>query len=340
MKAALERIAQNIEVNLGGPVLIHFWGIGHDDFLYMQEFEAIIKQRTCGEIVKAVFLEQAGIANGFNTGELIQETTAQSIYGDFDPSLALTTIDLCRFSPPSLMGAIDDTAKPAFIQFMRGLFSTATAEGKLFAQLRLPSEELAQESGMTLEAYTEKWTQLVLIDYNELRLRCATAHNLVSKQSAITYTLTTGLEHVLYFSVEARPWLLDDGNGDFPAGEIYVAPVEDTVKGSFMADCVFWEGETFENVVLTFEGGTLVASEPTCILEDLKHAPGDALRFAEFGLGQNPALSTLTSNSLFDEKILGSCHIAIGANNMFGGNNQGPVHIDFVATNFELKGDC
>lgn len=337
MKTALERIAQNIEINLEGPVLIHFWGISQEDVLYMKELEAIIKQRTCGEIVKVVFLEQAGIANGFNTRELTQETTAQALYGGFDPSLALTTIDLCRFSPPSLMDAIDDAAKPAFIQFMRGLFGNATAEGKLFAQLRLPSEELAQESGMTLEAYTEKWTQLVVIDYNELRLRCATAQNLVSNQS--TFTLTTGLGHVLSFSVEARPWHLDDGNGDFPAGEIYVAPVEDTVNGSFMADSVFWEGETFENVVLTFEGGTLVASEPTCILEDLKHAPGDALRFAEFGLGQNPALSTLTGNSLFDEKILGSCHIAIGANNMFGGNNQGPVHIDFVATNFEIQGE-
>ncbi len=335
MKTALERIAQNIEINLKGPVLIHFWGIGQEDFLYMQEFEAIIKQRTCGEIVKAVFLEQAGIANGFNTGELTQETTAQALYGDFDSSEALTTIDLCRFSPPSLMGAINDAAKPAFIQFMRGLFGTATAESKLFAQLRLPSEELAQESGMTLEAYTEKWTQLVVIDYDELRLRCATAQNVVSDQSA--FTLTTGFGHVLNFSVTARSWHLDDGNGDFPAGEIYIAPVEDTVNGSFMADCVFWEGETFEKVVLTFECGILVASEPTCILEDLKHAPGDALKFAEFGLGQNPALGTLTGNSLFDEKILGSCHIAIGANSMFGGNNQGPVHIDFVATNFEIQ---
>ncbi len=72
------------------------------------------------------------------------------------------------------------------------------------------------------------------------------------------------------------------------------------------------------------------------ILNDLKEAPGDTLSFAEFGIGLNNGTTNLSGHSAFDEKVKGTCHIAIGMNQMFGGNNESPLHIDFVAKTYEL----
>lgn len=269
-----------------------------------------------------------------------------------------TTIDLCEFSPPSLIATLPEAHRPAFAAFMRTLFGAATAPGSTFIQLRLPSEAAAGDSGLSVAEYQRYWQALAAVDYGDLREACDEAMKSVSGRQALEVETKdlSGNVHQLTFAVGERPWHRDDGNGDFPAGEIYVAPLEDSVEGSFAAGRFFWEGTWYPEAVLTFKAGRLVASAPEVILADLAQAPGDALMFAEFGIGINPGLnptlnpglnSCLTSgltsglkqlsgHSLFDEKLAGTCHVALGANDMFGGGNGGPVHVDFVATQFHL----
>ena len=142
--------------------------------------------------------------------------------------------------------------------------------------------------------------------------------------------------HLLTLAYSGRKWYKDAGDGDFPAGEVYIAPLENSANGTFKVDFIHWEGEYHKDVVLTFEHGLLTETSVSQILDDLKMADGNATLIAEFGLGVNPKLNTLTGHSLFDEKILGSCHIAVGMNCLFGGTNESVAHVDFVSKNPKL----
>jgi leucyl aminopeptidase (aminopeptidase T) len=64
----------------------------------------------------------------------------------------------------------------------------------------------------------------------------------------------------------------------------------------------------------------------------LKAIDPSALVIAEFGIGLNPKATSYTGYALFDEKLVGTCHIALGTNQYFGGANEAPVHFDFIST--------
>jgi len=83
------------------------------------------------------------------------------------------------------------------------------------------------------------------------------------------------------FDVNQRQWFQDVGNGDFPAGEVYIAPIETTVTGSYVASKVSWEGEIHEEVILSFIKGQLVGSTVPHLIEDLKKAKDEITKSIE-----------------------------------------------------------
>ncbi len=326
----LDHIAKQFCPLQNNKILVHWWG-HQEDFPLLTGFANSLK--TSQNEVTTILYDQAQMIKAFNetAGKLNEELPEGHIAKEtFEVQKEhINIIDVCCFSPTSLLGEIIDEGKPAFIQYMRSLFQTIANPDKQYVQLRLPSEEAAEESGMPYQAYESLWHDLVSIDYFELKSACS--EKISQYKGKNTFEIHTGKDCILTFSTEGRSWHSDHGNGDFPAGEVYIAPLEDSVNGSFCTPLIFWEGAMLTDVILSFEKGLLVGTSHPEILESLQGAPGDALKFAEFGIGLNPKAKKLSGYNLFDEKSLGSCHIAIGMNHLFGGTNDSPVHIDFVA---------
>jgi len=137
------------------------------------------------------------------------------------------------------------------------------------------------------------------------------------------------------FSCKHRVWHKDDGNlskkgslGNLPAGEVFVAPVENSVNGTIIFD-KFPSAKTrlFCEVV---NGKVISIRNDINHLEKIFKSLGDKARqVAEFGIGTNPKAKVI-GNILEDEKVLGTCHFGLGNNFYFGGTNDVPFHSDGI----------
>lgn len=139
----------------------------------------------------------------------------------------------------------------------------------------------------------------------------------------------------LRLSIEGRVWMNADGRKNFPDGEIFTAPVEDSVEGmirySFPA---INGGREVEDVRLWFEGGRVVkatAARNEEFLQQMLEADEGARRIGEFAFGTNFGIDRFTKNILFDEKIGGTIHIALGAGYPeTGSKNESAIHWDMI----------
>ena len=145
----------------------------------------------------------------------------------------------------------------------------------------------------------------------------------------------TGEQTDLTFSVEGRTWKLFDGRMNLPDGEIATAPVETSVEGHITyTDPIIFGGQRIERLQLAFRGGRVVsvdAGPATSFVETIVATDDGAARVGEFGIGVNRHIESWTGDLFFDEKILGTAHIALGrAYPQCGGVNQSAIHWDLV----------
>ena len=139
----------------------------------------------------------------------------------------------------------------------------------------------------------------------------------------------------LTVGVEGRTWIPCDGKENFPDGEVFTGPVEDSVEGrvrfSFPAPHA---GRLVRDIELRFEGGEVVeahASEGEDFLREMLAMDDGARRLGEFAFGMNDAVGEFTGHTLFDEKIGGTVHLALGASYPeSGGQVQSALHWDLV----------
>lgn len=162
--------------------------------------------------------------------------------------------------------------------------------------------------------------------------------------------VTTSLGTDLHMSLVGREWKVDTGKlrgqgvyGNLPAGEIYIAPNEDSAEGILVIDKSLPGLLLTEPVKMVFEKGRVTnieGDEGAKYLENAITQHGDATRvIAELGIGTNPR-ARLQGNILTDEKVLGTIHIAIGRNDFIGGVNIATnTHIDGVVSQPTLEID-
>jgi len=144
-----------------------------------------------------------------------------------------------------------------------------------------------------------------------------------------------GQDTDLTFSIEGRRFINDDGKKNFPGGEFFTCPVDGSAKGfirySFPAS---YGGRSVEDVRLRFENGVVVeatAAQGQDYLDKMLGMDEGARRLGEFAFGNNRNVDRCTKNILFDEKMGGTVHLALGA--AFaeaGGVNQSALHWDMV----------
>jgi aminopeptidase len=139
----------------------------------------------------------------------------------------------------------------------------------------------------------------------------------------------------LTLSIAGRTFINDDGKKNLPGGEVFTGPVEDSANGTitFSYPAVYG-GKEVEGVRLRFEAGRVVeasAAKNEELLATLLATDEGAKRLGEFAFGTNPGITRFTRNTLFDEKIGGTVHLALGSSYpATGGTNQSAIHWDMV----------
>ncbi len=202
-----------------------------------------------------------------------------------------------------------------------------------------PTNALAQEASMSLEEYseflinscyldldnpTQKW-----IEIDEEQKRIA---NILNETSKIRIT---GDKTDITFSTQGRKWIPCSGNMNFPDGEIFTSPVENSANGRVYFDFPQnYHGSTSKEVYLTFVDGKVVEASAQVgeeFLLDMLNTDLGSRFVGEVAIGTNERIQNVTGNILFDEKIGGSIHIALGSSYPeAGGKNQSGLHWDMI----------
>ncbi len=214
-----------------------------------------------------------------------------------------------------------------------------TAEGALKRSLCLyPTPASAQEAGMALEDYERfvyRACKLFEDDpiraWKDLRQQQEKVVQVLNRCAHIHYQ---GPHIDLQFSTEGRRWINSDGRANMPSGEVFTAPVEDSVQGEvlFSFPSVYM-GHEVEGIHLWVKDGYIerwTARRGKDLLDHVFSIPG-ARRFGEAAIGTNFAIDRMTRNILFDEKMGGTVHLAVGqAYLQAGGKNRSTVHWDMI----------
>lgn len=214
-----------------------------------------------------------------------------------------------------------------------------TADRRLRRNLcQFPTDAAAQEAGMSLSEYE----QFVFGACNLFEDDPTQAWiNVRNRQQSIVDHLNacTAVRYVaegtdIQFSTKERTWMNSDGQTNMPSGEVYTSPVEDSVNGTvhFSYPCIY-QGNEVQGVTLWVKDGYIDRWEARMgqeFLDRIFQVPGTR-RFGEAAIGTNYNITKMTKNILFDEKIGGTIHMAIGQSYLqTGGKNESTVHWDMI----------
>ncbi len=200
--------------------------------------------------------------------------------------------------------------------------------------LRYPNESMAQMSGSSTESFKDFYYGVCLVDYQKMARDVKPLQKLMDKTDRV-HLKGPGTD--LEFSIKGIPSIPCCGEMNVPDGECFTAPVKTSVNGTvaFNAPTV-WQGSPFDGVRLRFEKGKVVeataadAAQTRKLNEVLDQDPG-ARYLGEFSIAFNPKVLHPMRDILFDEKIAGSFHMALGqAYDEASNGNKSAVHWDMV----------
>jgi len=202
-----------------------------------------------------------------------------------------------------------------------------------------PTNAAAQDAEMSLAEYEEFVYGSALLDaddpvarWREFSGELRRVVEFLSAQQELRF-VTEGTD--ITFAVGGRTWVAADGHENFPDGEVFTAPHDESTDGviTFTYPAVF-EGRQVDDVRLGFRGGEVVeatASRGEDFLQEMVALDDGARRVGELAFGLNDAVSVFTRNILFDEKIGGTMHLALGsAYPECGGTNRSALHWDMI----------
>ena len=197
--------------------------------------------------------------------------------------------------------------------------------------MRYPSPGMAQSAGMSTEAFEDYYFDVCCLDYAKMS---RAMDNLVERMERADRVHLLGRGTNLTFSIKGLPAVKCDGAVNIPDGEVFTAPVRDSVNGVLTYNTpTRYQGFTFENVCLTFENGKIVkaTANDSERLNAILDTDEGARYVGEFALGVNPYINSAMQDTLFDEKIAGSFHFTPGASyDDCDNGNHSAIHWDMV----------
>lgn len=214
------------------------------------------------------------------------------------------------------------------------------AEGKLRWCLTLfPNSAFAQESGMSLDDYSNFVYSSCLLDvenpiaeWEKISKNQEKICNFLNNKKNL-HIVSEGTD--LKMSVEGRKWINCCGKVNFPDGEVFTSPVEDTVEGyiTFSFPGIY-SGNEIEGIKLEFKNGKVIkasAEKGEALLRQIIRTDKGASMVGEIAVGTNHSIQTFSRNMLFDEKIGGTVHLAIGRSIPgTAGINKSAIHWDML----------
>ncbi len=197
--------------------------------------------------------------------------------------------------------------------------------------LRWPSSAMAQQAGMSTEAFEDFFFRVCTFDYSRYAPGMKALTDLMNKTDRVHIT---GPGTDLKFSIKGIGAVPCGGARNIPDGEVFSCPIKDSVDGTIAYNApTVYLGSSFDNIKLTFKQGRIVeaTSSNTKRLNEILDTDAGARFIGEFALGFNPHIQEPMRDILFDEKIAGSFHFTPGQAYEQGGNgNKSAVHWDMV----------
>jgi aminopeptidase len=237
-----------------------------------------------------------------------------------------------------------DPARQALFQRARAdlsqTFMRRAAADELQWTLTLyPTDAYAQDADMATDEFAEFVYRACKLDapdpvaaWDQLRTE---QQRLIDWLATKRYVRIVGLDTDLSLAIADRTWINSDGHRNFPSGEIFTGPIEDSAVGNVRFSYpVVTAGREIEDVRLRFEDGKVVhasAKRNEDYLRRMLDTDHGARFLGEFAFGTNFDITRFTKNILFDEKIGGTIHMALGAGYPdTGSRNTSAIHWDLI----------
>ena len=205
--------------------------------------------------------------------------------------------------------------------------------------LRYPVASMAQLAGMSRTAFEDFYFDVCNLDYAKMN---KAMDSLAARLKSADKVRVTGPGTDLNFSIKDIDVVKCSGECNIPDGEVYTAPIRDSVNGILSVNTVSEEqGFTFENIRLEFKDGKIVdaTANDTDRINELLDTDEGARYIGEFSIGLNPYILHPMKDTLFDEKIAGSFHFTPGnAYEDADNGNRSAVHWDLVTIQREDYG--
>lgn len=197
--------------------------------------------------------------------------------------------------------------------------------------LRWPSASMAQLAQRSTEDFQDFFFRVCTMDYQKMSEALQPLKELMNATDRV-HVKGPGTD--LRFSISGIPAVECDGKRNIPDGEVFTAPVRDSVEGTIQYNTpTIYQGVSHENVFFRFEQGKIVeaASNDTGHLNEVLDADEGSRYIGEFSIGFHPHILEPMKDILFDEKIAGSLHLTPGNayDTAFNGNRS-QIHWDLV----------
>lgn len=197
--------------------------------------------------------------------------------------------------------------------------------------LRYPTPAMAQAAQMGTDEFEDFYFNVCCLDYDRMSRAMDPLKALMDRTDKVRIT---GRDTDLTFSIKGIGGVKCDGACNIPDGEVYSAPVRDSVNGYITYNTPSMvDGFCFQNIRLEFENGRIVkaTANDTERLNAILDTDAGARYIGEFAIGVNPYVTRVMNETLFDEKIMGSFHFTPG-NCVMGcdNGNVSQVHWDLV----------
>lgn len=204
---------------------------------------------------------------------------------------------------------------------------------KRWVLLNYPTSALAQKAKMSTERFTDFVFDVCSLDYSKMAQAMKSLKDYMEKTDRVKIV---GPGTDLEFSIKGIPAIPCAGESNVPDGEVFTAPIKDSVNGTITYNTASpYHGVVYNNVKLTFKEGKIIeatADHDVDSLQKIFDTDEGARYIGEFAIGVNPIIKHPMGDILFDEKIDGSLHFTPGAayEGEADNGNRSSIHWDLV----------
>ncbi len=196
--------------------------------------------------------------------------------------------------------------------WQKPVHSEIRVKGTKWVVLRYPNDSMAQLSNSSTEAFEDFYFNVCNLDYSKMSKAMDALVELMNKTDRVRIT---GPGTDLSFSIHEIPAIKCAGEMNIPDGEVFTAPVKDSVNGTLQYNApAVYQGFTYENIRLTFKNGKIIdaTANDTKRINEVFDTDEGSRFIGEFAIGVNPYILDPMKDTLFDEKIMGSFHFTPG----------------------------